>query len=82
MKTITLTDFCKRISDFITEVEHGETFVLLRRGRPVAEVVPFSDTSQKTPSWKQPGIHLRIREGDLSSAILDEREGDRRSVRR
>ena len=74
MKTIAFTDFRKRASDFITEVEHGETLVLLRRGKPVAEVVPFSDKPRSTPSWKQPGIRLRIRGSDLSSAILEERE--------
>jgi prevent-host-death family protein len=74
MKTITFTDFRKRASGFITEVEHGETLVLLRRGKPVAEIVPFSDNSHSLPSWKQPGIRLRIKGSDLSSAILDERE--------
>jgi prevent-host-death family protein len=74
MKTVAFTDFRKRASDFITEVEHGETLVLLRRGKPVAEVVPFSDRPRGTPTWKQPGIRLRIRGGDLSSAILEERE--------
>ena len=74
MKTITFTDFRKRASGFITEVEHGETLVLLRRGKPVAEIVPFSDGSQSLPSWKRPGIRLRTRGSDLSSAILEERE--------
>lgn len=76
MKTITFTDFRKRASGFITEVEHGETFILLRRGKPVAEIVPFSDRFRKTPFWKQPGIRLQIRGSDLSSAILEERESD------
>jgi prevent-host-death family protein len=74
MKTITFTDFRKRASGFITEVEHGETLILLRRGRPVAEIVPFSDRVQNLPAWKQPGIRLRTRGSDLSSAILEERE--------
>jgi len=74
MKTVTFTDFRKRASDFITEVEHGETLVLLRHGKPVAEVVPFSDRSRRAPTWKQPGTRLRIRGSDLSSAILEERE--------
>jgi prevent-host-death family protein len=74
MKTIAFTDFRKRASDLITEVEHGETIILLRRGKPVAEVVPFSDMAQRTPAWKQSGIRLRIRGSDLSSAILEERE--------
>jgi len=74
MKTIAFTDFRKKASDLITEVEHGETIILLRRGKPVAEVVPFSDRTLRTPRWKQPGTRLRIRGSDLSSAILDERE--------
>ncbi len=74
MKTITFTDFRKKASGFITEVEHGETIVLLRRGKPVAEVVPFSDRIHETHSWKKPGIRLKIKGSDLSSAILEERE--------
>lgn len=76
MRTITFTDFRKRASGFITEVEHGETIVLLRRGKPVAEVVPFSDETLRKPSWKKPGIRLQIKGSALSSAILQEREAD------
>ena len=76
MKTITCTDFRKQSSNFINEVEHGETLILLRRGKPVAEVVPFSGDVRRSPSWKKRGIRLRIEGSDLSSAILEEREGD------
>jgi prevent-host-death family protein len=74
MKTLLFTDFRKNASGYITEVEHGETLVLLRRGKPVAEVIPFSDDISKIPSWKRPGIRLQISGNDLSSAILDDRE--------
>ena len=74
MKTIAFTDFRKKASDLITEVEHGETLIIFRRGRPVAEVVPFSDKGQRTPAWKLSGIRLRIKGSDLSSAILEERD--------
>ncbi|MFA5179945.1 MAG: type II toxin-antitoxin system Phd/YefM family antitoxin [Syntrophales bacterium] len=74
MKSVAFTDFRKKASDLITEVEHGETIILLRRGKPVAEVVPFSDKAQRSPAWKQPGVRLRIQGSDLSSAILEERE--------
>ena len=74
MRAITFTDFRKNASGFITDVEHGETIVLLRRGKPVAEVVPFSDESLQKPSWKKRGIRLQIKGSDLSSAILQERE--------
>ncbi len=74
MKSVLFTDFRKKASDLITEVEHGETLILLRRGKPVAEVVPFSDKAQRTPAWKLSGIRLRMQGSDLSSAILEERE--------
>jgi len=74
MKTISFTDFRNHASGYITAVEHGETLVLLRNGRPVAEVIPFSDRQLTAPSWKQPVPRLQIDGGDLSSAILEERE--------
>lgn len=74
MKSVAFTDFRKKASDLITEVEHGESLILLRRGKPVAEIVPFSDKTQRTPAWKLSGIRLRIQGSDLSSAILEERE--------
>ena len=74
MKSVTFTDFRKKASSFITEVESGETIILFRRGKPVAEVVPFSQEAQHMPAWKKPGVHLSIRGSDLSTAILEERE--------
>jgi prevent-host-death family protein len=74
MKTIPFTDFRKNASSFIDEVEHGETLILIRRGKPVAEIVPFSDKPRNPPAWKQRGVRLSIRGRDLSSAILEERE--------
>jgi prevent-host-death family protein len=74
MKSVAFTDFRKNASDLITEVEHGETLILLRRGKPVAEVVPFSDKVQRTPAWKLTAVRLRTQGSDLSSAIMEERE--------
>lgn len=74
MRTITFTDFRKKASGFITEVEHGQTLILLRRRKPVAEIIPFSNDASRTPSWKRPGIRLKIKRSDLSSAITEERE--------
>lgn len=76
MKTISFTDFRKKASSFITEVEHGETIVLLRRGKPIAEIVPFTDSSVQMPSWKRQITRLQMKGSDLSSAILEERESE------
>ena len=74
MKTIQVTDFRKNTSSFINEVELGETLILIRRGKPVAEIIPFSRRSQKIPAWKQPSARLQIEGSDLLSAILEDRK--------
>jgi len=75
MKTITFTDFRKKASGVITQVEQGEAFVIVRHGKPVAEIIPFTDKPCKTPAWKRKGIQLQLEGSDLSSAILEDREG-------
>ncbi len=74
MKTVTFTDFRKKASVFLSDVEHGESIVLLRRGKPIAEIVPYNDRTHQTPSWKRQGVRLQIQGSDLSSAILEDRE--------
>lgn len=76
MKTITFTEFRKNASGFMNEVEQGETIILLRRGKPIAEIVPFTDDTDRLPSWKQPVVRLQLEGATLSKAILDERETD------
>ena len=43
MTTITLIDFRSHASGMFTKVENGETLVVLRHGRPIAEVSPIFD---------------------------------------
>ena len=74
MKTITFTEFRKNASGFMNEVEQGETLVVLRRGKPIAEIVPLTDDARQIPSWKQPVERLQVSGSLLSKAILDERE--------
>lgn len=74
MKTVTLTEFRSHASGMLTEVEHGETLIVLRHGRPIAEVSPVSDRFDRQPSWKRPALRLSTKGAGLSSAILEERE--------
>jgi len=73
MKTISFTEFRKHASSVFSAVEEGEIIVVLRHGRPVAEISPVSQ-KDKVPSWKKPGLRLSVKGTKLSSAILEERE--------
>lgn len=74
MKTVNFTDFRKKASGFITEVEEGEELVLIRHGKPVAEIRPYRGQKSDMQSWKQPFTPIEMKGHELSSAILDERK--------
>jgi len=71
MKTISFTQFRNHASDLLTEVEHGETLLVVRHGRPIAEVSPAAN---QPPSWKRPALRLSTKGAGLASAIVEERE--------
>jgi prevent-host-death family protein len=73
MTTVTLTEFRARASGMLTRVEQGETLVVLRHGRPIAEVSPITHGSGAEPSWKKPALRLTTKGSGLSSAILEDR---------
>jgi prevent-host-death family protein len=73
MQAIAFTEFRRNASNLLTEVEQGKTFLILRHGRPVAEISPVSEQETAVPAWKQPGIKLRYPGAELSDAILAER---------
>lgn len=73
MKTVSFTEFRKHASHLLSDVEKGEMLVVIRHGKPIAEIKPLTEEPKK-PSWKRPGLRLLIKGTQLSSAILEERE--------
>ena len=73
MTSVTLTEFRSHASGMLTRVEHGETLIVLRHGRPIAEIVPVAQEGDTQPSWKKPALRLTAKGAALSSTILQER---------
>lgn len=73
MTTVTMTEFRNHASGMLDRVERGETIVVLRHGKPIAEIVPISAPAGPGTSWKAPGLRLTSKGAGLSSAILAER---------
>ena len=67
------TEFRKNVSAFLSDVERGECLIILRHGKPVAEITPPSNGNSTSPSWKRPGFKLSVNGASLSEAILEER---------
>ena len=71
MKTISFTEFRAHASDLLTAVENGETLLVVRHGRPIAEVSPATSPQ---PSWKRPALRLTTKGAGLAAAIMKDRE--------
>ena len=74
MKSVSFTEFRRHASGLFSRVQEGETLVILRHGRPIAEITPVSEDEGKAPSWKRPGLRLVAKGARLSTAILEGRK--------
>lgn len=41
----------QQLSQLVRAVERGERFLITRRGRPVAELVPYAVDGARAPEW-------------------------------
>ena len=76
MKTVTFTEFRKHASGLFSDVEGGENLVVLRHGKPIAEISPVSPNPEGTLFWKRRGLRLTAKGAALSTAIIEERRGE------
>ena len=74
MTTLTFTDFRKRASGVLSDVEKGEAFVIVRHGKPIAELSPVRPAITHEPAWRRRGLRLVAPGAILARAIIDERE--------
>ncbi len=51
MRTVSLMTANQEFSRLVKEVERGEGFVITRRGRPIAKLVPHTADKTADPEW-------------------------------
>ena len=87
MKTVRIADLKARLSEFLRAVRRGDTFLVLDRDTPVAQLVPCGSPSQpltiRQPLRRHRSLHdvplprpLRI-SVDAVALLLEERQVDR-----
>ena len=76
MKTVYFTEFRKHALGLLSDVKEGENLLVLRHGKPIAEISPVSSTPKGSPSWKRRGLRLTGKGAALSTAIIEERSGE------
>jgi len=76
MITAAFAEFRKHTADFLNKVENGDTVIITRHGRPVAEIAAPT-AAPGNQSWKRPALRLKIKGASLSNAVLGERKKSR-----
>ncbi len=74
MTTVSFTEFRKRASGLLSDVEKGGVFIILRHGKPIAELGPVGSEQSREPAWRRPGLKLSVSGVRLAKAILEDRE--------
>lgn len=65
MNYLKFTDFRNRAKEYFDKVEHGSSFIIIRKGRPIAKIVPFNETHS---GWKRETIKVKLKK---SKSTLD-----------
>lgn len=76
MRTVSLMTANQEFSRLIKEVEHGEAFLITRRGRPIARLVPHRTDKTADPDWTAAWGRMmaRLEEGASLGGLRVERE--------
>ena len=53
MRKVSLREANQRFASCVAEVEAGGRIVLLRRGKPVAEIIPFTDADRRSDAGRE-----------------------------
>ena len=72
MKTANFSDFRRHATEFLDEVEKGESLRMLRHGKPVADLTPI--LQGRKPSWKNAPPQIPLNGISLAKAILQNRK--------
>ena len=68
------TEFRSKAKYFFGLVEKGEVVRILRNGKAIADITPVNE-KDKSPSWKKPGVGIKLDNIILSDEILKDRSG-------
>jgi prevent-host-death family protein len=71
MNYLKFTEFRNKSKDYFDKVEKGNSFIIIRKGKPIARIMPFSESSD---GWKREIKKVVLKKcKDSSEYILSER---------
>jgi len=77
MNYLKFTEFHNRSKEYFDQIEKGQSYIITRRGKPIARILPINDTQkvvsgkeQKVPGWKRKIKRIEIKGESLSDTVI------------
>ena len=72
MEYLQYTDFRNHSRTYFEKIEDGASFIIIRKGKPVAKILPFN---QKTAGWKRNITRIKLNQSEKTTTefIREER---------
>lgn len=68
MNYLQFTEFRNRSKEYFDQIEKGQSYIITRKGKPIARILPFNDTQklvsekvQKVSGWKKKFKPIKLR---------------------
>jgi prevent-host-death family protein len=75
MTYVQFTEFRNNSKEYFDKVEHGDSFVIIRKGKPIAMLEPFSPRVEQ--GWKRDIVKVKLRGGRSSADVVREERDER-----
>jgi prevent-host-death family protein len=78
MNSMNISEAPRRLSHIVAAAERGQTTILTRRGRPVAQIAPVAKVSGKAlPDLSKFRASLKVKGKPLSAVVIQRRKAER-----
>ena len=75
MEYLQFTNFRNNSKKYFEKIENGDSFIIIRKGVPVARILPFKQNLQ---GWKRPVSRIKLRKEDKTTTdFLAEERNER-----
>ncbi len=76
MVEICMREFTHNIGKYMERVNNGEKFVITKRNRPVADIIPHNK-EKVSPGWSLEMPKLKIKGLSMSKELIKQRQKER-----
>lgn len=75
MEYLQYTNFRNHAKEYFEKIEEGESYIIIRRGQPVARVLPFNEKQQ---GWKRKKTRIKLKDSRKTATdfIVEERNDE------